>query len=76
MVYNKQERFIWYLDCVGFANSCSVFYKPQAMNNINDCAIQSFSFYCNYIHVLWFGKPRTIIFANPTQSTVLTMETH
>ena len=27
------------VDCVGFANSCSAFNKPQAMNNINDCAI-------------------------------------
>ena len=44
--------------------------EPQAMNNINNGAIQSFSFCCNYIHVLWFGKPRTIIFANTTQSTV------
>ena len=60
------------VDCVGFANSCSAFYKPQAMNNINDCAIQPFGFCCNYIHVLWFGKPCTIIFAKPTQSTVQT----
>ena len=60
---DKEDWVPWI--AVGFANSCSAFYKPQAMININDCAIQSFSFCCNYIHVLWFGKPRTIIFANP-----------
>jgi len=26
--------------------SCSAFYKPQAMNNINDCAIQSLTRAC------------------------------
>ena len=43
------------------------------MNNINDCAIQSFSFCCNYIHVLWFGKPH-YYFCKPNaihSSTVL-----
>ena len=70
------------LDCVGFANSFSAVLqttsngKPQAMDNINDCPIQSFSFCCNYIHVLWFGKLRTIIFANPTQSTVPWLQRH
>jgi len=33
--------FLFTVNCVGFAKSCSAFYKPQAMNNINDCAIQS-----------------------------------
>ena len=41
------------VDCVGFANSCSAFYKPQAMNN-NDCAIQSLTRACKRSVVIIF----------------------
>jgi len=49
------------VDFIGFATSCSAFYKPQAMNNINDCAIQLFSCCCNYIHVCGLGS-RVLLF--------------